>query len=274
MLPSPTRSEDPTGRHGSKGNAMKRTRPNSLIGAPLQYAPQNELGVVFLFARVAPRLQFRIEQIRPRFPDCIAYKRTGDHERLVRVEFEFRSSSFRAHGHDPRQCDCIVCWHHDWPDCPDRIEVIELKKYFHSVPKVWIQPARQDQWHWLEGRRCVSWGLSKRATIGDLLLIYRCRPDKAIRDIYTVVGEMERGKADWRKGDCYAAQIKRLCTLGSPVFLEDFRNHRILRTAWFVRTRFQGNLLVSEYWPYIYDMIVARNPQTKKALWAFDPETM
>jgi hypothetical protein len=43
----------------------------------------------------------------------------------VRVEFEFRSRTFRAHGHDPDQCDVIVCWQDNWPDCP--IEVVELK---------------------------------------------------------------------------------------------------------------------------------------------------
>jgi hypothetical protein len=253
---------------------MKKTRPNSLTGAPLQYAPQNELGVVFLFASVARRKQLRIVEIRRQFPDCLVYKRTGDHERRVRIEFEFRSSSFKAHGHDPRQCDCIVCWHHDWPDCPKRIEVIELKKDFYMVSKVWIQPAKKDQWHWLEERSSVCWGLSKRATIGDLLLIYRCRPDMAIRDVYTVTGETTRGEADWREGDCYAAKIERLCTLSSPLFLEDFRLHRVLRTAGFVRANFQGNLLVSEYWPYIHEMIVARNPQARKALRAFDPERM
>jgi hypothetical protein len=240
----------------------------------MQYAPQNELGVVFLFAHVARRKQFRIDEIRPQFPDCLAYRRIGDNERLVRIEFEFRSSSFKAHGHDPKRCDCIVCWHHDWPDCPDRIEVIELKKDFHSVPKVWIQPSWKDQWHWLKDSSCVSWGLSKRATIGDLLLMYRCRPDMAIRDIYTVAGEKTRGKADWREGGCYAAVIKRLCTLDSPLFLEDFRSHRVLKTASFVRANFQGNLLVSEYWPYIHKMIVARNPRIKRALRAFDPDRM
>jgi hypothetical protein len=98
-------------------------RPPLLKSAPLQYAPRNELGVVFLFAHVAKRLQFRIEEIRAGFPDCIAYRHAGDSEKRVRIEFEFRSSSFKAHRHDSKQCDCIVCWHHDWPDVPDRMEV-------------------------------------------------------------------------------------------------------------------------------------------------------
>ena len=251
---------------------MKKTRPNTLTNAPLQYAPQNEIGVVYLFAHIARKKQFRIEEIRPQFPDCIAYRRSGDQEKLVRIEFEFRSSSFKAHAHDPKKCDCIVCWHHDWPDCP--LEVIELKKDFHSVPKIWIQPARKEQWHWLENSKRVSWGVSKRATLGDLLLIYRCHPEKTIKEIYTITGEKIRGKADWREGDCYAATIERLCILDAPIFFEDLKSHRVLKTAGFVRRNLQGNLLVSEYWPYIHEMITKRNPKTIKILKDYDPTKM
>jgi hypothetical protein len=44
----------------------------------------------------------------------------------VRIEFEYRSRNFAAHRHDPGGCDPIVCWVHDWPDCP--IEVLELRQ--------------------------------------------------------------------------------------------------------------------------------------------------
>ncbi len=250
---------------------MKKIRPNTLINAPLQYAPQNELGVVFLFAHIARKKQFRIEEIRPRFPDCIAYRRSGDEEKLIRIEFEFRSSSFKTHRHNPKKCDCIVCWHHDWPECP--IEVIELKRDFNSVPKVWIQPVIKSQWHNLKLKR-LNWGLSKRASVGDLLLMYRCHPDKAIRDIYVVAGELSRGKAGWRKGYCYGGTIQCLCRIDAPLFLEDFKSHRVLRTAGFVRRNFQGNLLVSEYWPYIHELITTRNPKALKILKEYEPAKM
>jgi hypothetical protein len=42
-------------------------RPVLLENAPLQYAPENELGAVFLFSRIAQGLQFRIEKIRSRY---------------------------------------------------------------------------------------------------------------------------------------------------------------------------------------------------------------
>jgi len=81
------------------------TRPLPLKNAPLECAPENELGVVYLFSRIAKRLQFRIEAIRAAYPDCIASKQSGDRVRLVNIEFEYRSSSFRVHGHDPSKCD-------------------------------------------------------------------------------------------------------------------------------------------------------------------------
>ncbi len=49
----------------------------------------------------------------------------------VWIEFEFRSSHFKLHNHDPKECDIIVCWEHDWKDCP--LEVIELKKEIEKL---------------------------------------------------------------------------------------------------------------------------------------------
>ena len=137
-------------------------RPNTLANAPVQCAPHNELGVVFLFAHIAKRLQLRIEEIRPAFPDCIAYKRMGGREKRVRIEFKFKSSKFLIHEHNPRECDCIVCWHHDWPDVPRRIQVIELRHYFGAAPKVWIQPVIRSQWCWLDKYDQQDWALSKK----------------------------------------------------------------------------------------------------------------
>ena len=44
------------------------------------------------------------------------------------VEFEWDSRSFKDHGHDPAKCDMIVCWRHNWLDCPAEIEVIRLSE--------------------------------------------------------------------------------------------------------------------------------------------------
>jgi len=91
----------------------------------LVYSPINEDGVVFLFGRVVDDLHMYIEEIKPGFPDCVARRFTGKGWERILIEFEFRSSNFKQHGHDVKACDMIVCWEHDWEDCP--LEVIELK---------------------------------------------------------------------------------------------------------------------------------------------------
>lgn len=90
----------------------------------LVYAPLNEQGVVFLFGKVAHDLNMYVEEIKPGFPDCIGRRFVGKGWERVRIEFEFKSSNFQTHGHNPSECDIIVCWEHDWKTCP--IEVIEL----------------------------------------------------------------------------------------------------------------------------------------------------
>ncbi len=42
--------------------------------------------------------------------------------------FEKDSRSFAEHGHDPKGCDMIVCWRHNWKACPKEIMVLELRK--------------------------------------------------------------------------------------------------------------------------------------------------
>ena len=94
----------------------------------LVYAPVNENGVIFLFGKVAADLNMYVETIRPGYPDCLAkrYIGKGKWEEL-RIEFEFRSSDFLRHKHVPADCDAIVCWISDWPECPENIEIIELQ---------------------------------------------------------------------------------------------------------------------------------------------------
>ncbi len=254
----------------------EKHKPVALKNASMEYAPANELGVVFLFAHVARRLQFRIEEIRPQFPDCIAYRRMGDSEKKTRIEFEFRSSNFKSHGHDKSQCDVIVCWHHDWPDVPDSIEVIELKRHFGVARKVWIQQAIKSQQECLDKNDRMKWALSKRATHGDLLLMYKCAPVSAITDVFVFSGnDLARDGAGWREGEAYFGEIRRICHLVSPVFLDDLRKHRVIKTASFVRRNMQGvGLLATEYWSYLHDMILERNPAASKKMKQLRPDKL
>ncbi|MBI1194891.1 MAG: hypothetical protein GC138_03460 [Gammaproteobacteria bacterium] len=96
------------------------------------HAPVNEMGVVLVFGMVAHELGYAVDAVGAAFPDCHAKRRIhiGAREsdlrwEAVRIEFEFRSRTFAHHGHDPEDCEVLVCWEHDWPDCP--LEVLELK---------------------------------------------------------------------------------------------------------------------------------------------------
>jgi hypothetical protein len=91
------------------------------------YGPTSEGGVISLFGAMAVSLGFLILKVQTEFPDCEALRVAGkDRNRPVKIEFEYESRNFLRHMHDPAKCDIIVCWEHNWPECP--LEVIELKK--------------------------------------------------------------------------------------------------------------------------------------------------
>ena len=107
-----------------------------IVGEPINfrgmvYAPLNEAGVILLFAKVMDDLGIIYESSPPGFPDMIGRRKVGNAWQRVRIEFEYKSSSFKQHEHDPTKCDIIVCWEHDWPDCP--IEVIELRDVIRKL---------------------------------------------------------------------------------------------------------------------------------------------
>jgi hypothetical protein len=100
----------------------------------MTHEPINEQGVIFLFGMVSRALGFdSIECIGPDFPDCEAKRRVGKGEKTqrVQIEFEFKSSHYKDHGHPIYGCDVIVCWEHNWKDCP--LEVIELKREIEGL---------------------------------------------------------------------------------------------------------------------------------------------
>lgn len=118
----------------AKETLMNKKR--SIVGDPINfegliYGPLNESGVIFLFSKIHEKLGIFIEAIQPSYPDAKARRKTYKGWEDVWIEFEYKSSSFKVHGHDSKECDIIVCWEHDWKDCP--IEVIELKKLANSL---------------------------------------------------------------------------------------------------------------------------------------------
>lgn len=127
----------------SASGALSRPRHSKLqdrstYGNPidfrgLRHEPVNEQGVVFLFGMVAKELGYMVEAVQTGFPDCEAKRQVeGGRWQRVRIEFEFES---RNYDHPIDGCDVIVCWRHNWPDCPPHIEVMELQNVIKSLGK-------------------------------------------------------------------------------------------------------------------------------------------
>jgi hypothetical protein len=105
---------------------------------PLAYGPVNEAGVVFLFGVMAERLGFIVTRMQTEFPDCEAmWEVEEDRWQRVLIEFELESRNFLRHMHEASRCDMIVCWEHNWAECP--LEVVELKRYYHARERIGLE---------------------------------------------------------------------------------------------------------------------------------------
>lgn len=134
---SPARDED-TEQGDTEEVVSWNAVGGAIYGEPLnfrglQHEPLNEQGVVFLFGMVCRELNFIVESVRSKYPDCEAKRRIASNRwERVKIEFEHRSANFRRHRHDPDQCDLIICWIDDWEECP--LEVIELRSVIRDLP--------------------------------------------------------------------------------------------------------------------------------------------
>ncbi len=254
-----------------RANRSGRDRPELLQNAPMRFAPENELGVVFLFAQVAGQLGLRVEEIRQGFPDCIAYRRSKRGEKKVRIEFEFRSSAFKRHGHSARGCDMIVCWLHDWQNCPSHLEVIELRREFRRGFDVWLTCVADDYKEVMKGSQRAMWSVPGSSRAGDLVLYYFTRPESAITHIYKLEQDPEHRLAGWKPGKDWMAPIVRVCRLPEPITLKEMQSDRTLRKSSFARSP-QGRRNMTEFWPYLYRLILRRSPSLRRKLRAFDPQ--
>jgi Homing endonuclease associated repeat len=100
--------------------------------APFSFAPTNEQGVLFVFGGVAAELGFSITRIQTGFPDVEAMREIGPNKcQRVSLELEYESKNFLLHMHPLDGCDGIVCWIHNWPECP--LEVIELREVIEDL---------------------------------------------------------------------------------------------------------------------------------------------
>ena len=90
-----------------------------------------------------------------------------------------------------------------------------------------------------------------------------------IRHIFRLDGHVRRERSRWKYG---GGPIRKIAELDAPIFFEDLKNDRILGTAGFVRGQLQGRPNATEYWPYLYEMILKRNPSLKRKLAKYAPE--
>ena len=93
----------------------------------LRYAPVNRDGVIFVFGMINQELGFIIETVRDGYPHCQGKRCFDEKKNLweqVEIVFEHKSSDLKEKDLNMDGCDIVICWSHDWPDCP--AEVLEL----------------------------------------------------------------------------------------------------------------------------------------------------
>lgn len=130
--PDAVSAAGPNDGNGGAEDAEKRPPRTGIYGKLMRYGPMvceptNEQGVLFLFGAMAEKLGFALLQIGTAFPDCEVFRVVdGDRLERVKAEIEYESRNFLKHLHDVKGCGLIICWKHNWPECP--LPVIELSK--------------------------------------------------------------------------------------------------------------------------------------------------
>jgi hypothetical protein len=233
----------------------------------MAYAPTSELGVVFLFGRLAPRLGFCVETVRPQFPDCIATRRG----RRYLVEFELWASDYHTHRHAHDGCETVVCWENDWEDRPKKyrnLEIISLKSYVGALPRVFTVGCRETESGHQLTSRTIEWNIPASAQIGDLVLMYRSAPTSAFYDAWRIVGPFQRYGKRNKEGFWPGRQagLRLVARFQKPLTYMALARDPRTRDTPVIRRRFQGKSDITEDWPLFHDQIVELNPKAKRSL--------
>jgi len=95
------------------------------------YEPGSEAEVCILFGILMPNIGEELGATSEYYIDEWTEKPTDLILRAdgkpLRVEFELYSNNFRTQGHDPNECDLIICWRKDWNPA-GRVKVLELSE--------------------------------------------------------------------------------------------------------------------------------------------------
>jgi hypothetical protein len=92
------------------------------------YAPINRAGVLFLFSRLLDEFDMLVEQIAEDCNFIIALRRLEPGWERVKISLALKSSDL--HTDSNIDGDLLICWHHDWPECP--LKTFELKALFEN----------------------------------------------------------------------------------------------------------------------------------------------
>jgi hypothetical protein len=172
----------------------------------LTYGPTEEQGVILLFGMICEQLGFAVESVKRSFPDAVAidYRQNPSLGSRKKIEFEFESSSFAVHKHDPKDCHIIVCWEHDWKNCPEELEVIELKTEIRKLKgeeryaeraiskrPVRLRPKNRT------GKRLSGWEVHKRILTSSDAVEKRIKEAKARGVSQKYLRFLERLKRYW-----------------------------------------------------------------------------
>jgi hypothetical protein len=95
------------------------------------FVPTNEQGVVYMTGSIAKDIGYRLTHVQSAYPDAIF---VSPSQKVLKVEFEYASSNFIQHGHDPALCDMVICWNRD-RDLP--VPVLELSRYYDPQTGRW-----------------------------------------------------------------------------------------------------------------------------------------
>lgn len=272
---------------------MSRTGRSQIIGYEgMRHAPENELGVVYLFSKMARRLGFvEIDVIQPFFPDCWAYRRTLTGVQRTWIEFEFKSKGFSNHlrqlrGLTPKK-GVVVCWQHNWSECDRYAEVIELQSLGGFGRRVWVQNTLPKFQRSLDDtprrrRKEWRWSVAPSARPSDIVLMYRAgkRQDaianEADPDLLQSIANIFRVETIPQKRGRYGygATVTQLVRLRNPLRLAQMKSDRVLKDAPFIRRDMLGRSDASPYWYRIYDLILGlnRNRETLRRLKPYRPE--
>jgi hypothetical protein len=236
--------------------------------------PQNEKELVELFKKFGPQCYaLRDLSFYSDYPDCVATK--ADSGVQVRIEFEFRSSSFLAHKHYAHLCDWVVCWIDNSPRLRELgLEVKEFRRAFGLGFNVWFQGAKDEYAEAIsdlqQDQTTYYWSVAQAAHKGDLVIFWLASPYSYFWDLFELLDDphYER-KPGWRTKPDYMATIKRVAALEVPIRWEWLKSHPVLKESAFVRCQMQGRTPATDYWTELYQMITAVNPQCAEPLARF-----